>query len=553
MKLLYISSILRENSFGEVSQKLIKLMLKKTDWDIYLFHINTTKSHAKQEMNNFTGIKEIKYVPDYKKKWNMNHKKFPGIYTDGICQLREYVLEINPDVIITLHNDMQTSTYAKVLDDMRDEWKGKYIPYVPMDFTHSKRSYLHKGFNVDAVLTMNSWSKHQVDTRSEIKAPVYVLPHIVEDFSPVDVESKQQLKDRLYGENANRYIVGCVNANNGRKRLDFVIEAFKRFHKSYPNSMLVLKTTVQDAPGGNIQSHKLSDLRAKIKGYPIAMLAEYLKISEVQDLYRSFDIMINATDGEGFGLTPFEGGLAGVLSILPNNSSFSSLVENGVTPDYLLPCRTLPSSYVRSWLDIIPILKGNVFHSVYYDTQHYEEANNGASSFLPIIGDIRTYVFSTLPYVPTQVTLNSKSFKITNVFSNMEDLVKAPWDELQIQVLITSDIATVRAYKSWMSIYENFQWPGRLRWRQKLHFQALEEYVGLEGPMVGLIEIQDLCDKMIFYKNNPEKYEKDLQQFQDFIRTHYSEEKVFEQLYDAVMKTVGDTVEDTVGNTVEAS
>ena len=541
MKLLYISSILRENSFGEVSQKLIKLMLKKTDWDIYLFHINTTKSHAKQEMNNFPGIKEIKYVPDYKKKWNMNHKKFPGIYTDGICHLREYVLEINPDVIITLHNDMQTSTYAKVLDDMRDEWKGKYIPYVPMDFTHSERSYLHKGFNVDAVLTMNSWSKHQVDTRSEIKAPVYVLPHIVEDFSPVDVESKQQLKDRLYGENANRYIVGCVNANNGRKRLDFVIEAFKRFHKSYPNSMLVLKTTVQDAPGGNIQSHKLSDLRAKIKGYPIAMLAEYLKISEVQDLYRSFDIMVNATDGEGFGLTPFEGGLAGVLSILPNNSSFSSLVENGVTPDYLLPCRTMPSSYVRSHLDILPILSGRVLHSVYYDTVHYQDEKSTSSTFLPAVFGITTYVFSTLSDPPTNVCINSTTFSVTKVFSKMEDLVKADWNDLQIQVLITSDIATVRAYTSWMLIYKDFQWPGRLRWRQMVPYQAMDEYVGCDGPMVGLIEIQDLCDKMIFYKNNPEKYEKDLQQFQNFIRTNFSEKKVFESLYNAITETVHST------------
>jgi glycosyltransferase involved in cell wall biosynthesis len=541
MKLLYISSILRTNSFGEVSQKLIKLLLKSTDWDIYLFHINTTKTYAKQEMNNFPGIKDIKYVPDYKKQRNKDHKNFSNIYTNGIFHLRKYVLEINPDVIITLHNDKQTWMYSKILNDMRDVWKGKFMPYIPMDFTHSIRSYLHKGFNVDALLTMNEWSKQQVETHSEITAPIYSIPHIVEDFYPINVESKQKLKDRLYKENAHRYIVGCVNANNGRKRLDFVIEAFKRFHKQCPNSMLVLKTTKEDAPGGNIQSHRLSDLREKIKGYPIAMLAEYLKISEVQDLYRSFDIMINATDGEGFGLTPFEGGLAGVLSILPNNSSFSSLVENGVVPDYLLPCRTMPSSYVRSHLDILPILSGRVLHSVYYDTMHYQDEKRTSSTFFPTVFGITTYVFSTLSDPPTTVGINSNTFSVTKVFSKMEDLVKADWNDLQIQVLITSDIATVRAYTSWMLIYKDFQWPGRLRWRQMVPYQSMNEYVGYDGPMVGLIEIQDLCDKMIFYKNNPEKYEKDLQQFQNFIRTNFSEKKVFESLYNAITETVHST------------
>jgi len=123
----------------------------------------------------------------------------------------------------------------------------------------------------------------------------------------------------------------------------------------------------------------------------------------------------------------------------------------------------------------------------------------------------------------------------------MEDLVKADWNDLQIQVLITSDIAAVRAYTSWMLIYKDFQWPGRLRWRQMVPYQSMNEYVGYDGPMVGLIEIQDLCYKMIFYKNNPEKYEKDLQQFQNFIRTNFSEKKVFESLYNAITETVHST------------
>ena len=49
-------------------------------------------------------------------------------------------------------------------------------------------------------------------------------------------------------------------------------------------------------------------------------------IEEINDIYNCMDLMINCTDGEGFGLTPFEVGLTETMTILPNYTSFKGII-----------------------------------------------------------------------------------------------------------------------------------------------------------------------------------------------------------------------------------
>ncbi len=153
MKLLYISSILRENSFGEVSQKLIKLMLKKSDWDIYLFHINTTKSHANQEINNFPGIKEIKYVPEIstktvdKKRYYVTPNKvlYPSITTvlsqrgkEGLFEWRKRVGEDVANYIART-----SANRGSAVHKMCEDYLNNQHIYNPTDFAkHSRKHFL---------------------------------------------------------------------------------------------------------------------------------------------------------------------------------------------------------------------------------------------------------------------------------------------------------------------------------------------------------------------------------------------------------------------------
>ena len=84
-------------------------------------------------------------------------------------------------------------------------------------------------------------------------------------------------------------------------------------------------------------------------------------------IYNTFDIMINPTDGEGFGLTPFEAAMCDTLTILPNNSSYKSLIINDKIPYYLIPCEYIPNGYARSTEDVYSRMEGKELFCIYYD------------------------------------------------------------------------------------------------------------------------------------------------------------------------------------------
>jgi glycosyltransferase involved in cell wall biosynthesis len=120
------------------------------------------------------------------------------------------------------------------------------------------------------------------------------------------------------------FIVGNVNRNQPRKRLDLTIRYFAEAWKTLdcpPKMFLYLHV----APTGE-------------SGYKVKQLAEYYGIlnqlilmepspwyghteDKMVDTYRSFDIQITTTQGEGDGLTTKEGMACGIPQIVPEWSA----------------------------------------------------------------------------------------------------------------------------------------------------------------------------------------------------------------------------------------
>lgn len=506
MKLLYVSTIVKNNSFGEVSRKYLKMFEKSNDWDIYLFTINSVEDQG-DKLEVSSKFNPIQYIPDYKKKFNKNdvYKH----YLNGLYHLNDYILKINPDIVLMLYNDGNIYRYFNVLEEIRNVWKGKFVPFTPVDFENPLDNIFRVKY--DACLTLNEWSVNQIK-EIDINYPVFSCPHIVDEFGKLDDITIKQNKIKIYGiENANKYIVGCVNANNGRKRLDLVINAFICFYETNKDSILFIKTTKPEK-GGITTSFNLENFT---KNYPIIISREYLTTNELNILYNTFDIMINATDGEGFGLTPFEAALSGTLSILPNNSSFTSLIEEEVIPNYLIPCKKYPYEYVRTARDIYKTLNGEIFYSIYYDFKSYKNKTIVSKSFLNIVDDTQTYIIS------------KKLVPNGNVFSDMDKLLEAPWKDIQIQILVTSDLESLRYFLNWLTINKYINWPGINRERDIISLKSLNSYIGTDSPRVGVIDTNDLCKKMNYYKKNTDEYCNDLIHLRNFVLKNYNEEAVW--------------------------
>ena len=524
MKILYVSSILMDNSFGEVSKKYIQMFKKYNNkHDIYLFNINMAfdKYDNTDFLNNNKHIKDLFVIIKPNNYDNLeSHIKSNLIY--GIYDINKYILQVNPDIVIILFNDSNICNLSFIVDEIRDKWKGLYVPLVPIDFQNQLKHIYQ--VNYDACITLNEWSKQEIESIPNINYPVYHKSHIVDGFFTIDDnELLLKYKKDIYGEeNMDKYIIGCVNANNGRKRLDLVVKAFIEYYKTDKNSILFLKTTKYDE--NDLLAH--FQLEKFTKDYPIIICIEYMSYEKLNILYNTFDIMINPTDGEGFGLTPFECALAGTLTILPHNSSFNSLIIDDKIPEYIVPCKFYPYEYIRNFPEISPILNGQNFFSFFYDFKHFKDITQISQSFIPINNNAYSYIITKK---------NSSNNK--NIFNDIETILKQDWSFPEIQILCTSDIESLRYVLGWLTINQNYKFPGINRSKLIMNTKSLENFIGTDTPRVGIVNTNDICEKIKYYKSNQSKYKKDLNDLQSFIKKNYSQEKVW-NTFDKIMNDI---------------
>jgi D-inositol-3-phosphate glycosyltransferase len=167
-----------------------------------------------------------------------------------------------------------------------------------------------------------------------------IIPHGIdtERFQPGDRHAARQ----ILGLNlpADAFIVGNVNRNQPRKRLDLTIQIFAAWIKQHriSNAYLLLHCAQKDTGW---------DLRRAAACYGVAdrlILTGPDEIRDLQDadrlkfIYHALDLQMTTTLGEGWGLTTMEGMACGIPQIVPD----SSALGEWAVPAVKVPCsRTL--------------------------------------------------------------------------------------------------------------------------------------------------------------------------------------------------------------------
>jgi len=150
---------------------------------------------------------------------------------------------------------------------------------------------------------------------------VLYAPHgyAAKDFYPTNrVQARKAL-----GLPKDAFIVGMVAANKGwpsRKCFSEAILAFSRFKEKRPDAILYLHTKLQDVEGENIPA--LCDA-AKIRpfttdGYALQLGAP---TAMMHALFSSFDVLLNPSQGEGFGVPMIEAQACGTPVVCTNFSA----------------------------------------------------------------------------------------------------------------------------------------------------------------------------------------------------------------------------------------
>lgn len=433
------------------------------------------------------------------------------------------IIKLNPKYFIVLFNDSNLKNISENLKQIRNQWTGKFIPFVPIEYANPILNLLT--FDCDFILTINEWSKEQIKKTTK-KNNIEVLEHIVEDYHELSRNNKISLREKYYGsKNAKKFIVGVVNARNSRKRLDLSINAFNLFNKINPDSLLVIKTTkYEQSPICPCYSNFDDFIENKES---VIIIDDLIDEIALNNLYNTFDIMINTTDGEGFGLTPFEGYLSGVLSILPYHSSFISLLPDK-NASYFVNSEMIPYEYARNNIDYLEMATGKIIRYVIYYNEKKEKKIIQNLSFLEKEKDIDVFIFSCLE--------NS-----TTTIIELYNLAKTKSKEFYIGV--TSDLNSLRRYYDQINDVnlDNLFTEGEIKIMKK---SSLNAYIGYDTPHVGIVNPEDICQKMIFFYHNPSISKALIKNLKEYVLKEFNAEKIMKKMISILDKH---SDENTVG------
>ena len=216
------------------------------------------------------------------------------------------------------------------------------------------------------------------------------------------------------------FIVGSINCNCFRKKWDVLIHSFCIFAQKVENSILVIKTNINnDAKDTVYGGYNIIDLIKKYCGFysikpnRIRIIDSFLSRRDLNNLYNIFDVFLSTTSGEGWGLTTIEAAITKTPLVIPKCTSFPEIFGDNYkgyfkTHDY-------PIYIGRSHCEIdlnLNIVPG-LFNCICMGYKNYESCEvEYKKSLIEIKEDIPTLVINK--------TKDIEPFKVLNKLNIIE-------------------------------------------------------------------------------------------------------------------------------------
>lgn len=258
-------------------------------------------------------------------------KVYPPIFDKyGNDAVREHMRDWQAEALFTLFDPFVI--YEEYIQPVGWRW----FPWVPID-----SDGLPHGFDVlkqaRLVIAMSEHGRRQLLEAGYDDNRVFMIPHGVDcRVHRNRTEEQRRAVRETLGLDPEAFIVGMVQANKGdRKAIDVQIKAFAEFRRQYKadDAHLYLHIEPTSAMGGIDIEDELMRLGLKDQNivhrtglYPLRVGVEE---STMSTLYGCFDVLLQVTSGEGFGIPIIEAQANGVPVIVNDCTSMPELVANG--------------------------------------------------------------------------------------------------------------------------------------------------------------------------------------------------------------------------------
>lgn len=323
-KLLWIGDAVVASGFARATHAILKSF--EADWDIFVLGLN------------YQGDPH-----DYPYKI---YPCWPGGDAFGVNRTKDIVDHWKPNVVIAQQDPWNIAPYLKAVGNC------PLIGAIALDGKNCK-----DGKAISKMAGAVLWTNF---AQTELRRGGYVGPSAViplgVDLNIYKPYDRKAVRDRLGLSRlaGDAFIVGNVNRNQPRKRLDLTIHYFAEWTRRYNIKDAFLYLHV--SPTGDV-------------GYNVSQLMEYyglssrLILSQPKNLgqgaseemlaasYSAFNIQISTTQGEGWGLTTMEGMACGVPQLFPD---WSALGEWAKPAGVAVPCDAISVTPVANVIGGLP-------------------------------------------------------------------------------------------------------------------------------------------------------------------------------------------------------
>lgn len=274
--------------------------------------------------------------------------------TWGVRRFDELCAKIQPD-IVCINNDPWN--VVRFLTDYRPV---PIVAYMPIDGDGLPKKTASLLNQLTCAIWYTEYGK-KVAEKSGFAGKSEIVPHGVDSkrFRPIE---KMEAR-RTIGLPQEGFLIGNVNRNQLRKRLDLSIKAFSIAYHEYglKDAWLYLHSAMRDE-GGDLQQiaeyYGVADRVMSPAGKDSFQGVDY---DAMPYIYSSLDMQISTSMGEGWGLTTMEGMACGVPQVIPYHSALaewpSGEVDYVCAPDdFVMPygvnlvCKVPSARKMAEWI-----------------------------------------------------------------------------------------------------------------------------------------------------------------------------------------------------------
>lgn len=178
---------------------------------------------------------------------------------------------------------------------------------------------------VDMPVAMSKFAQKQVKDYYNID--VEYIPHAVDEKLFFPLKNKEEIKAKFGMQ--GKFVVGCVARNQGRKMLDRLFKAFKKFAVQVPNAVLLMHSDPNDVAQVFSMQHLITRLNLQNRVVFTGMnFFNSFNYSQMNEVFNAMDIYAMGTSGEGFGVPIVESMACEVPVICTDFTTTPELVVN---------------------------------------------------------------------------------------------------------------------------------------------------------------------------------------------------------------------------------